>query len=446
MNLEADFTLDELFFSKTDFKGIIKAGNKVFVRVSEFEKEEILGRPHNIIRHRDMPRTVFRLFWSYLQQNRPIAAYVKNRSKSGKYYWVFAMAFPMGDGYLSVRLKPTSPYFSHAQKIYQALLGYETDRSDLDAGVSLLLKKLKELGFSSYEEFMTAALKAELKSRDAGLAGKDRLHEASQPLVLRELQQASSVCTRAARAAFMTADLLNDRTVQLQNRSQDLHELCNEVQMVTTNLTITAAKLGEAGKPLTVVSNNLDRLASEILESSRAFDKLFQSFADASQSMSFAMGASRFQIEMMNHLIEETLTSPDLSEAVDEYSRQFLTQNCRLLKELISTNFKAAEDIAKQLIKENKSLIRSVGMLSKVTAGMDVICVVGKIEMSRVRELSTSLEALLKDMEALTEKFKISLRVIENEIQWGMNKSGDLKEQLFFISQNLNKIDRTLIA
>lgn len=446
MNLEADFALDELFFSKTDFKGTIKAGNRVFIRVSEFEQSEILDRPHNIIRHKDMPKTVFRLFWSYLKQNKPIAAYVKNRSKSGKYYWVFAMAFPMQDGYLSVRLKPTSPYFDHTQKIYQSLLSLEAEGLDLDEGIQILSRTLKDLGFQSYEEFMTTALKAELKSRDAGLGLESRQLETTHPTLLRELQQASAICTQAARAAFLTADLLDERTTHLRSHSLDLHELCREVQMVTTNLTITAAKLGESGKPLTVVSKNLERLASEILESSRAFEALFRSFAVASQNMTFAMGASRFQIEMMNHLIEETLKSPDLSETVDDENRQFLTQNCKLLKELITINFKQAEEIAQKLIRENKSLIRSVGMLSKVTAGMDVICVVGKIEMARVRELSTSLEALLGDMEVLTEKFKVSLRLIENEIQWGMNKSTDLKEQLSFIAQNLNKIDRTLIA
>lgn len=108
---EAEFKLDELFFSKTDKKGHIQASNSVFIRVSEFLEEELLYRPHNIVRHQDMPKTVFKPLWSFLLGDKAIAAYVKNKSKSGKHYWVFAMAFPMKDGFLSIRLKPTSNFF-----------------------------------------------------------------------------------------------------------------------------------------------------------------------------------------------------------------------------------------------------------------------------------------------------------------------------------------------
>jgi PAS domain S-box-containing protein len=103
---ERAFGAGELFFSATDRKGIIRAGNDVFVRVSAYERDELIGRPHNIIRHMDTPRCVFKLLWEYLERREPIAAYVKNRAKDGGYYWVLAVVVPAGDGYLSVRVKP----------------------------------------------------------------------------------------------------------------------------------------------------------------------------------------------------------------------------------------------------------------------------------------------------------------------------------------------------
>lgn len=72
-NAPSDFDVSELFFSTTDAKGLIVSGNEVFVRVSGWSHDELLGAPHNIIRHPDMPRVVFQLLWSYLAEARPIA-------------------------------------------------------------------------------------------------------------------------------------------------------------------------------------------------------------------------------------------------------------------------------------------------------------------------------------------------------------------------------------
>jgi PAS domain-containing protein len=75
---ERHFGAEELFFSATDRKGIIRVGNDVFVRVSGYERRELVGRPHNLIRHMDTPRCVFRLLWDYLERNEPIATYMKH--------------------------------------------------------------------------------------------------------------------------------------------------------------------------------------------------------------------------------------------------------------------------------------------------------------------------------------------------------------------------------
>jgi PAS domain S-box-containing protein len=84
---EREFGIEELFFSTTDVKGHISAGNEVFTRISGYTEDELLGRAHNVIRHPDMPRGVFQLLWDTIQAGRPIAAYVKNRAKDGELYF-----------------------------------------------------------------------------------------------------------------------------------------------------------------------------------------------------------------------------------------------------------------------------------------------------------------------------------------------------------------------
>lgn len=116
--------------SRTDLKGIIGYCNDTFVAVSGFDREELLGRPHNLIRHPDMPREAFRDMWATLQRGEPWTALVKNRRKTGDYYWVRANVTPVIDagriiGYMSVRTCPTRAEVEQAEALYRAMRSAE---------------------------------------------------------------------------------------------------------------------------------------------------------------------------------------------------------------------------------------------------------------------------------------------------------------------------------
>ncbi|KDB05361.1 hypothetical protein U879_02085 [Defluviimonas sp. 20V17] len=80
---EAPFAIHEIFYSRTDPRGVIQSGNDVFQRVADYPWDRLIGAPHKVIRHPDMPRAVFWLLWQTIQQGRPIGAYVKNRHPTG---------------------------------------------------------------------------------------------------------------------------------------------------------------------------------------------------------------------------------------------------------------------------------------------------------------------------------------------------------------------------
>lgn len=109
--------------SRTSLKGIITDCNDEFVEASGFTREELIGKPHNMIRHPDMPEEAFRDLWSTLQSGRPWVGVVKNRRKDGGYYWVRATATPLpdGSGYTSVRYKPTRADIQGAEALYQRM-------------------------------------------------------------------------------------------------------------------------------------------------------------------------------------------------------------------------------------------------------------------------------------------------------------------------------------
>ena len=95
--VERTFKENEIIVSKTDLKGIITYANRTFLEVAMYSEEEVLGQPHSMIRHPDMPRCVFKFLWDTIASGKEIFAYVKNMAKNGDHYWVFAHVTPTFD-------------------------------------------------------------------------------------------------------------------------------------------------------------------------------------------------------------------------------------------------------------------------------------------------------------------------------------------------------------
>ncbi|NAZ74162.1 PAS domain-containing protein [Kineococcus sp. T13] len=160
---ERTFSRDELIVSKTDPRGIITYANDVFLRVGAFERHEVIGRPHNIIRHPDMPKAVFKLLWDTVSSGRELFAYVNNLAADGANYWVLAHVTPSKDrggrivGYHSNRRKPGQEGVRAASALYADLLAEERRHSSgkaaVEASTALLHRLLAERG-TTYEQFV----------------------------------------------------------------------------------------------------------------------------------------------------------------------------------------------------------------------------------------------------------------------------------------------------
>ncbi|KIM12041.1 MAG: hypothetical protein KU37_04190 [Sulfuricurvum sp. PC08-66] len=155
---ELSFDTNEPIVSKTDTKGRITYGNELFLRLAGYTETELLGAPHNIIRHPDMPRIVFKLLWDTVQAGREIYAYVINRAKNGDYYWVLANVTPSFDakgnivGYYSVRRRPTPHALSVIQPFYRELLAAEK-RGGMEASAQLFEQTISQKG-GRYDQFI----------------------------------------------------------------------------------------------------------------------------------------------------------------------------------------------------------------------------------------------------------------------------------------------------
>jgi len=156
---EITFSENMFIVSKTDTKGNITYGNETFIEISGYSEDEIIGAPHNILRHKDMPRVVFKLLWDKIQAGEEIFAYVKNRAKSGKYYWVHTYVTPTYSlednkiiGYHSVRRSPNPDAVKLITSIYARMLQAEKS-GGMDASLKILTDSLQSLGVT-YEKFI----------------------------------------------------------------------------------------------------------------------------------------------------------------------------------------------------------------------------------------------------------------------------------------------------
>ncbi len=151
------FNEHDLIVSITNLKGAITYVNDVFCKIAGFSREELIGNPHNMVRHKDMPKVIFKLLWETIASGKPISAYVKNKTKDGNYYWVKAYVAPVAtDGtirhYTSYR-RPVSEFAKQEiSKIYSVLLEYEKSHT-LDESFEFFLQYLKDRNLS-YEQFM----------------------------------------------------------------------------------------------------------------------------------------------------------------------------------------------------------------------------------------------------------------------------------------------------
>jgi PAS domain S-box-containing protein len=160
---ERTFSENEIIVSKTDTKGKLSYVNDVFISVSGFTEAELIGQPHSLIRHPEMPRCVFKLLWDTISSGKELFAYVVNLAKNGDHYWVLAHVTPdFGSdgqvvGYHSNRRVPRRDALAKVEPLYRSLLKIEAGAADrkqgMQAAYAALTDQLTREG-KCYAEFV----------------------------------------------------------------------------------------------------------------------------------------------------------------------------------------------------------------------------------------------------------------------------------------------------
>lgn len=126
MSSETVLKENAFLVSETDSKGIIKFANEEFCNVAGYSLEELINQPHNMVRHKDMPKAAFEDLWKTVKSGNVWQGYVKNATKQGGFYWVFATVYPYKDAnkndcYISCRRKPSREDIQKVEELYSTM-------------------------------------------------------------------------------------------------------------------------------------------------------------------------------------------------------------------------------------------------------------------------------------------------------------------------------------
>lgn len=410
---ESPFEFHEFFFSTTNDRGVIRFGNDVFARVSAYPKEQMIGAPHSLIRHPDMPRAVFKVFWDVLKAHKAIGAYVKNLAGNGSYYWVFAFAFPIENGYLSIRFKPSSSLFQTVQKIYEEVRAFEKNDGSLEDSERLLIGKIKEQGFKDYEDFMIRATMTELNSRELHVKEAGSKNEALQSGQARQIAETTNLTLTRLNEVFEKIGGFQKSNEVLMTTIGTLDEEFQKLKFISVNMVIAAAKFGDKAASLGVVSKEFAALSEQIEKSLGGLRSFVLNLVDIIQQCAFRASALNSQMLMVDFFVKESIAK--MNTAANAFAEMVESQ--KDLSKLFTDYAVHLQEEVNLLPRSLKELEVAMSEVSKFITGLEVIRQIGAIESVRIDAVKQAFLHYLEEMDDFIQVLRSSTAHIHRETE-----------------------------
>lgn len=362
------FDLAQLFYSRTDKRGVIVAGNSIFQEISGFQWPELIGAPHKIVRNHDTPRAVFRIMWDRMKRDQPVVAYVRNKTKEGRGYWVIATIMPLEDGYLSVRLKPTSDFFEKVKPIYAELSKAErVDGITVEESEARFLKHIEDLGFADYESFSLHALGQEFRQRSLALNPR-------------------------MKAYFADIDRIRAAIMEIFQYQEELLTHIATLRGLPTNMRIIASRLEPSGGPLTAMSDiysaTSNTLFGEINDFASGSANIVKIGLQSFEKANIAKLSSMFQAEIEAASAADKLVDVGFDAAAEID-----------LLHALRMQLDAQEKAAMQAAQRSSAALNSASYdLRRSMLGLDTIRVMGLVESGRLGAEGSRIAATMEQI------------------------------------------------
>ncbi|MDO9208576.1 MAG: PAS domain-containing protein [Sulfuricurvum sp.] len=411
INKEAKFDMNELFFSITNLESRILTGNDVFVRISGYTKQELIGSFHNIIRHPDMPRIIFKTFWDYLKADKPIVAYVKNRTKEGGYYWVLAAVFPLNDRYISIRIKPNSKLFTAAKELYFKLLMAES-KEGIEASTSMVATLLRDLGYENYDRFMSDALFQELQGRQGLISNtshQDQNVESLSPFQhnLKSMQGFSKTLMHEYDHWFEKIEMFKQIKLMFEEKGLVLRHLARDIVFLSLNASVSSYKISTGGETFGVLARDIRTNAKENDVLINDIHGVVTNISNLLSEIVFSIAVMRLQIEMVTYFIEEILGNNSdipLSE---------MSGNMYDLIALIVEYSGKTKRLQLQLDEQIQESLKPLNQLEQQMMYLGYIQVYGFIEAAASHDESVRFKVIFSQLKTLVQQTSQEIDVMQ---------------------------------
>lgn len=395
--IEHSFAAQDVLFSRTDERGVILAGNTAFRQLAGYEWDALIGAPHKIIRHPDMPKAVFHIMWDRLKAKQAIGAYVKNRTVDGGFYWVFAIATPTKGGYMSVRIRPLAGRIPDVSTLYASVRKAENDEGLSAAdGAERLLRGLADLGYENYDAFMAHSMSCEIGALNAALgSASDR-----------------------AKTQF---DSLRDTVKSIQTETNDLLGAFDAVRGIPFNMRILASRLEAAGGPISVISANYGEMSGSIGEWLKRFTTDSSSAFAAMQSAVNRAFLLHATAGIQAHVYHQLEREPEVGPSGDcEIERgHLLGQSERFRRE--------AGEAVKEIEQRADRFSIAVRDMKRLITGLSSTRMMCKIESARLKRGGEALLGIIDQLDEFQETIERRLDQIDSLNRTVQKLADDLK-------------------
>jgi methyl-accepting chemotaxis protein/aerotaxis receptor len=436
-DIEYPVSDETLIVSKTDLKGKIAYFNDDFVAAAGFTSDELIGQPHNIIRHPDMPPEAFDNLWDTLKQGKPWLGAVKNRRKNGDFYWVLATASPIREngqvtGYTSIRTKLPADQRKLAEEVYAAIREKKPHGYRIDAGI------IRRRSLLDRFSLFTSTLKARLVTMLAlqtmfmlalGIGGALSAAGASSLVLLLLAVGGSAVAgftglatMRAIRGpmAHLNDTMLNLVQDKLDNRivierDDEIGEALRNLQTVQTIIRFSRDEVQAVQRraeqqrkaDMTELAGSFEAAVGEIVETvSSAATELeasastLSTTANRAQELAAAVASGSEEASTNVHSVASA--AEEMSSSVREISRQ-VQESARIASEAVGQAHATTEQVS-ELSRAAARIGDVVELINAIAGQTNLLALNATIEAARAGEAGRGFAVVASEVKALAEQ------------------------------------------